>query len=321
MPISAVRKYWPQYEWSNVAAMIKNMKKAPERCEERFDGRLVAITGTTSGVGRQAARKYASMGATVVMVNRSEERSERVRGELVAEFGASVEQCIADLSVLSGIRKAGTYLSSQERPIDVLIHNAGLHMERRTETPDGLETNFAVHYLAPFVVTSMLLPKLKRDRAGRVLFVCSEAYRVMAWGLDLDDLQWERRRYSGIKGYGAGKIAQLLSMHRLAAELSPYGVTVNAMHPGMVRSESGKGNGPLYQWYKRHVIDTRSDSPEVSAEALYYLGASSALAGRTDSFFHLTTEEGLAPPALDPEAADALWERTVALLRDKGVEL
>jgi len=320
MPMSSVRKYWPQYEWSNVAAMLKNMKKTPARCEERFDGRLVVITGTTSGVGRQAARKYAAMGATVVMVNRSEERSERVRGELIADFGASVEQCIADLSVLSGMRTAGSYLAALGRPIDVLIHNAGLHLERRTETPDGLETNFALHYLAPFVITSMLIEKYKRDRAGRVLFVCSEAYRVMAWGQDLDDLQWERRRYSGIKGYGAGKLAQLLSMHRLAAELSPYGVTVNAMHPGMVRSDSGKGNGPLYQWYKRHVIDTHSDSPEVSAEALYYLGVSPVLADKTDSFFHLTTEEGLAPPARDPEAADALWERTLALLRTKGVE-
>lgn len=320
MPNQAIRRYWPQYKWSNVAAMLKNMKKRPELYEGRFDGRLAVITGATAGVGYHTARKYASMGARIVMINRNAEKSERVRKELTGEFGAEVEHCIADLSVLADIRRAGAYLAALERPIDILIHNAGIHLERRHETPDGLEANFALHYLAPFVMTAMLMPKLKRDRAGRVIFVGSEAYRFAVWGLDLDDLQWERRRYSGIKGYAAGKMAQLLSMHRFAKELIPFGVTVNSMHPGMVRSESGKNNGRFYQWYKRNVIDKNSDSPEVSAEALYYLGAAPALAGKTDAFFHLTTEEELTPPARDPEAADALWDTTVALLRGKGVE-
>lgn len=317
----AIRRYWPQYEWPNVAAMFKNMKKRPESHGERFDGRLTVITGATAGVGYRTARKYASMGARIVMINRNTQKSARVQKELTDEFGAEVEQCIADLSVLADIRRAGAYLAALDKPIDVLIHNAGIHLERRHETADGLETNFALHYLAPFVMTAMLMPKLKRDGTGRVIFVGSEAYRFAAWGLDLDDLQWEKRRYSGIKGYGAGKLAQLLSMHRFAKELIPFGVTVNSMHPGMVRSESGKTNGRFYQWYKKNVIDRYSDSPEVSAEALYYLGAAPALAEKTDAFFHLTTEEELSPPARDLEAADALWDTTMTLLRDKGVEL
>jgi retinol dehydrogenase-13 len=321
MPNDAIRRYWPQYEWSNVAAMFKNMRKRPEPCEERFDGRLVVITGATAGVGYHTVRKYASMGSRVVMINRNQEKSERVREELTDEFGVQVDHCLADLSVLADIRRVGAYLVAIERPIDVLVHNAGIHLEKRHETPDGLEANFALHYLAPFVMTAMLTPKFKRDRTGRVIFVGSEAYRFAAWGLDLDDLQWEKRRYSGIKGYAAGKMAQLLAMHRFANELIPYSVTVNSMHPGMVRSESGKNNGPFYQWYKRNVIDKNSDSPEVSAEALYFLGAAPALAGKTDAFFHLTTEEELAPPARDLPAADALWDRTVTLLRGKGVEL
>jgi NAD(P)-dependent dehydrogenase (short-subunit alcohol dehydrogenase family) len=97
----------------------------------------------------------------------------------------------------------------------------------------------------------MLLPKMARDRTGRIILVSSEAYRFAAWGLSLDDLQLLRRSYTGIKAYGAGKLAQLLSMHLFARELSSCSVTINAMHPGMVRTETGKDNGRLYQWFKK----------------------------------------------------------------------
>lgn len=317
----AIKRYWPQYKWSNVAAMLKNMGAEPKRCPEPFEGRLVAITGATSGVGYRTARKYASMGARLVLINRNPERAERVRQELVDEFGASVDCLTADLSVLEDIRRAALHLAGLETPIDALIHNAGLHLSTRRETVDGFEMNFALHHLAPFVITRMLMPKMSRDGKGRIVFVGSEAYRFAAWGLDLEDLQWERRAYSGLKAYGAGKLAQLLSMHRFAKELEPRGVTVNAMHPGMVRTETGKDNGRLYKWYKRNFVDANSASPDISAEALYYLGASSELAGTTDRFFHLTTEEEMAPPAMDLEASEALYARTTELLLGKGLAL
>jgi retinol dehydrogenase-13 len=299
--------------------MIKNMKKPSLVCQDRSHGKLVVITGATAGVGYHTARKYAAMGSNVVMINRNRAKSERVQQELVQDFGVKVEFFIADLSVLAEIQKAGEYLAKIETLIDVLIHNAGIHLEKRQETPDGLETNFALHYLAPFIITHMVMEKLKRDQRGRVIFVGSEAYRFAPWGLDLEDLQWVRRRYSGIKAYGAGKIAQLLAMHRFAQELSPYGVTVNAMHPGTVRTESGKDNSKFYQWYKKQVIDKNSDSPDVSANALYYLGIAPELADTTDQFFHLTTQEELTPPALDMEAAENLWQATLYFLHSKGV--
>lgn len=301
--------------------MLKNMKEEPERCGDPFGSKLAVITGATSGIGLYAARKYASMGARLVLINRNKEKSERVCREMTEYFGVQAEYFVADLSSLEDMQRAGRYLAELEQPIDALIHNAGLHLETRHETVDGLEANFALHYLAPFVITKMLMPKFGRDRTGRVIFVGSEGYRFAMWGLDLDDLQWERNKYSGLKAYGAGKLAQLLSMHIFAKELAPYDVTINAMHPGMVRTETGKDNGRLYQWYKKNIIDTRSATPEISAEALYYLGASTALSRTSDKFFHLTKEEELAPPARDSEAAEALWERTIALLDHKGVRL
>jgi len=318
---SAIRRYWPQYKWSNVLAMIRNMKRHPRRNTEPFRDKLVVITGATSGIGYRTARKYAAMNAHIIMVNRNPEKSERVRREIAEEFGATTEYVIADLEFLTEIRRVGQYMLSLDKPIEVLIHNAGVHLESRKETPEGLEVNFVVHYLCPLIITRMLMPKYQRDRTGRIILVSSEAYRFAAWGLDLEDLQWKRRRYSGLKAYGAGKLAQIQSMHLLARELASHNVTINAMHPGMVRTESGKDNGRLYQWYKKNVIDRFSDSPEVSAEALYYLGTSPEVTHTSDVFFHLTTEEELTPPARDLEAAEALWERTRALLHEEGVAL
>jgi len=317
----AIRRYWPQYEWSNIFTLLKNIKKEPRRCSEPFTDKLVVITGATSGVGYHTARKYASMGARLLLINRNPEKSERVCKEIVDDFGVEVASIIADLAVLADIQRVGRHLAELALPIDVLIHNAGLHHSTRKETADGLEVNFALHYLAPFVITSMLMPKMARDRTGRIILVSSEAYRFAAWGLRLDDLQWQLRSYAGTKVYGAGKLAQLLSMHLFARELSPCNVTINAMHPGMVRTETGKDNGRLYQWYKKNIIDKNSASVDISAEALYYLGASGEVAQASDRFFHLTTEEELAPPARDLEAAEALRVRTMELLNQKGVAL
>jgi len=316
---ASMKKYWGKYKWSNVYAMLKNMKHAPEKNPELFRDKLVVITGATSGIGYYTARKYASMGAHILMINRNRDKSEAVRKEIAEEFGASVEYVIADLTLLSDIQRVGQHLLSIEKPIDVLIHNAGVHLESRNENPVGLEVNFVIHYLCPFIINKMLIPKYQRDRTGRILLVSSEAYRFAAWGLDLEDMQWKRRRYTGIKAYAAGKLAQLLFMHILSAELAPYNVTINAMHPGMVRTETGKDNGRWYQWYKKNIINKLSTTPDVSAEALYYLGTSPKLSQTTDVFFHLTTEEELTPPALDLEVAEALLIKTRNFLNKEGI--
>lgn len=318
---AGMKKYWTKYKWSNVNAMIKNMHRDPKPNTEPFRDRLVVITGATSGIGYHTARKYASMGAHILMINRNPEKSEAVRNEVAEEFGTPIDFLIADLANLSEIYRVGQHLLSLEKPIDVLIHNAGVHLQTRRENALGLEENFAIHYLCPLIITKLLIPKYQRDRSGRILLVTSEAYRFSAWGLDLADLQWKNRRYSGIQAYGAAKLAQLLFMHLISVELAPYEVTINAMHPGMVRTETGKDNGKWYQWYKKNVIDRLSASADVSAEALYYLGTSPELSHITDVFFHLTTEEELAPPAQDLEAAQALSVRTLEYLNEAGILL
>ncbi|MFO7723401.1 MAG: hypothetical protein R6V49_09310, partial [Bacteroidales bacterium] len=144
--------------------------------------------------------------------------------------------------------------------------------------------------------------------------------RFAAWGLRLDDMNWEKRRYSGLKSYGSAKTAQLLSMLIFDEHFRSSGVTINTMHPGAVKTDTGEENGPVYRWFKKHFFDKTLKSPEISAEALFYLGVSPEMNGVSGKFFNLTAEEEPAPPALDREVAGRLWEETLKItgLNEKG---
>lgn len=303
-----MHKYWKEYQWSNVFAMLRNQKLDPAVCTDDFHNRLVVITGATSGIGRAAARLYATHGADILCINRSKAKSEELCREINDDFKTSCSYLVSDFSRMSDIHDAAGQLAALDRDIDVLIHNAGVFTTNRELTGDGLEMVFQVNYLSTFIINHTLIDKLSDQNSGRILYVNSEAHRFAVWGLDFEDLQWEQRRYSGLKGYGAAKTAQLLSMINFAERLAGTGVTINAMHPGNVKTGSGRNNGPIYQLFKRLLIDSSARPVDDAAEALYYLGVSPALDGVSGRFFNLTTEEEPAPPALDREAADQLWD-------------
>ena len=149
----------------------------------------------------------------------------------------------------------------------------------------------------------MLKDKLSSQKEARILFVNSEGHRFAIGGLRLDDLSWKKRHYSGLKGYGEAKTAQLLSMISFVKYYEGTGVTINAMHPGNVKTNMGENNGKLYRLSKRLFVSPSSRSPEISAEALYYLGVSKEKANITGCFFNLTTKEIPAPHVLDSDMA------------------
>jgi len=305
--------YLKQYKWSNVFAMINNLKLDPQICTDDFQHRLVVITGATSGIGYVTARKYAAHGADLLFINRNEKKSEELCKELRAEFNSNCSYIISDFSRLSDVHSAAKQLAALERNIDVLIHNAGVYLTQRTLTQDRFEAVFQTNYLSTFILNYYLLDKLKMQSSGRILFVNSEAYRFAVAGLHFDDLFWDQHRYSGIKSYGAAKMAQLLSMIKLNEYYQGTGITVNAMHPGNVKTNSGQNNGWLYKKLKSIFIDRSARPLEVAAEALYYLGVSSQLDHVSGKFFNLTTEEEPAPPALDKNAAEKLWKISIDL--------
>ncbi len=300
-------KYWKDYKWSNVLVMIHNLNLDPKICAEDFHQRLVVITGATSGIGYATARKFAACGADLLFINRNEMKTKELIEELNRDFNTNCSYLIAKFSKLADVHQAAEQLSSIARNIDVLIHNAGVYLTTRNITVDNNEEVFQTNYLSTFIINYYLREKLRNQNSGRILFVNSEEYRFAAFGIHMDDLTWSKHKYSGMKSYASAKMAQLLSMRKFTEYFQGTNITMNAMHPGNVRTNSGQNNGWLYKTFKRKVIDRGARPLSVSADALYYLGVSPDLDHVSGRFFNLTTEEELAPPAMDKDEAEKLW--------------
>jgi len=308
-----MNKYFKQYKWSNIFAMLKNQKRAPKVCKADYKNRLVVITGATSGIGYDAAKKFAAHGADILSINRNEEKSKMLCQELKRLNNTDCSYLIADFSNLSDTHAVAKQLANLERPIDVLIHNAGMFATKKAMTADNIEQVFQTNYLSSFIINYYLKDKFIRQNCGRIIYVNSEAHRFAAWGLHLDDLTWDKHAYAGIKSYGAAKTAQLLSMIMFNDYFADTCVTINAMHPGNVKTNSGNENGKLYKLFKKAVIDKNARSMENASESLYYLGVSQDVKDISGKFFNLTTLEDPAPPSLDKEAAEELWQLSIEL--------
>lgn len=305
--------YLKEYRWSNIFAMIRNNRATPEKETRDIPGALVVITGATSGIGYETARVYASHGAELLLINRNREKSEQLKQEIEREFSVPCSLYIADFAHLEQIHDTARMLASLERDIDILIHNAGVYNTKRRFTDDGIEEVFQVNYLSSFIINQYLKEKLRNQRHSRILYVNSEGHRFAIAGLRLDDLRWEKHHYTGLKSYGSAKTAQLLSLIPFVSCFQSSNVTINAMHPGDVKTNMGENNGSIYRFFKHLLINPSARSPVLSAQALYYLGVSEDVAGVTGRFFNFTTEEIPAPHALDSAVADRLWQQSLLI--------
>jgi len=306
-----VLKYLKEYRWADMRQMRANGRAPQHRSDARMEGKRCVITGATSGVGWEAAKALAAHGATLVLINRSREKSERACAALRDAYGAQCSYRLADFSDLFQVRAVADALAGENQPIDVLVNNVGMHSTHLTRTPEGRETVFCVNHLASFALTWKLLDTMRRSAPSRILQVNSQGHRF--GGLDVRDLDWRRRHYTGLRGYGAAKTAQLLTVWEFAELLEGSGVTIHAMHPGAVRSNIGSNNGALYRWYKDKVLSRTLADPAIAGQAIHYLATAPEVAETSGRYFNLTHLEKPAPHALDREVGQVVWAESLRL--------
>jgi NAD(P)-dependent dehydrogenase (short-subunit alcohol dehydrogenase family) len=265
------------------------------------------ITGASSGIGKAAAAAIAGMGASVVLVCRDRDRGERSVAEIRATTGnTDITLLLADLSSQRDIRRLANEYLATGRPLHVLLNNAGVMMLRREETVDGFERTFALNHLGYFLLTVLLLDRLKASAPARVVSVASDAHHYAGGGLDFDDLNAEKG-FSAWRAYGRSKGANILFTRELARRLEGTGVTANCLHPGFVGSNFATNNG----WYARlgmWLLRPFGRSPEKGAETAIYLCTSPDVDGVTGKYFFDKQPKWPKTYAQNDETARRLWE-------------
>jgi retinol dehydrogenase-13 len=278
-----------------------------------MNGKVCVITGATTGIGYYSSLCLAKGGAKVLMLVRDKAKAEKLCAEIASFSDQKAEYYLADFSNLNEVKQATLDILKTYPKIDVLINNAGIYLIIRQLSKDGYEKVFAVNHLASFLITSLLLKRMVESAPSRIIQVNSEGHRFN--GLDSNDLNWVKRKYGGYGSYGASKTAQLMTVWELHDLLQGKGVTINAMHPGAVKSNIGSYNGIVYNWFSKYIMQPLLKSPEISAHAIYYLASSPEMEGVSGKFFNLTNEEIPAPHAQNRELGKLIFKKSKELIQ------
>lgn len=280
-----------------------------EPVNANLSGKTCLVTGATAGIGKEIARGLVRCGARVVLTARSPERGERAREELArTTSGAEVEVLAMDLSDQRSIREAAARFRGENERLHVLVNNAGVWATTRRTSPDGLELTFATNVIGYHLLTRELRPMLERSAPARVVNVASS----LARDLDLTDLQFERRRYDGMRAYAQSKQADRMLTWAWAERLLDARVTVNACHPGMVNSELTRDATGVVGLVSRALFRVAGRSPERGADTPLWLAASVAAEGVTNKLWK--DRAPVVCPYRDPAQVQALWDAVEALV-------
>ena len=270
-----------------------------------MDGKHVLITGATSGIGLAAAEAFAGLGANVAIIGRNATRTRVASAQIrTAGKGATVGTFIADLSSQASVRTVAAEVLARTPRLDVLINNAGAMHGARQLTSDGIELTWAVNHLAPFLLTSLLLDRLKESAPARIITTSSEAHQGAR--IPFNDVNAERS-YRSFGRYGETKLANILFTTELARRLNGTGVTANCFHPGLVATGFNRNNGLLMD-LGMTALKLLSRSPQKGAETLVWLATSPDVVDVSGRYFFDHERRPPSPEAQDTETARRLWE-------------
>jgi NAD(P)-dependent dehydrogenase (short-subunit alcohol dehydrogenase family) len=277
-----------------------------------MQGKVCLITGGTNGIGKSTAHELARMGATVVIVGRDAQKTSRVVEEIRQASGNdNVDSLLADLSSRQEVRRLANEFESKYSRLHVLLNNAGAVFMRRQLSVDGIEMTLALNHLAPFLLTNLLLDKIRASAPARIVNVSSGAHT--SGKIEFDNLQGERD-YSP-RAYDDSKLATILFTMELARRLEGTEVTVNALHPGFASTGFGKNNPGFLMKTIRAVVPLIARSPEKGAETSIYLASSPEVQGITGKYFADRKVTQPAPRATDMVVARRLWDTSAELVR------
>jgi len=277
-----------------------------------MQGKICMVTGANSGIGKATALELAQMGATVVMVCRDRARGEEARSEITTKSrNNAVDLLLADLSSQQSIRQLVENFQHHYTHLHVLINNAGAAYPGRRETVDGLEMTFAVNYLAPFLLTNLLLDVLKASAPARIVNVSSVTQK--SGYIQMDDLQ-EVKRYRPMRVYGQSKLAVVLFTYELARRLQGTGVMANCLHPGFVATNFAQSDvGPAVRLLVK-LIGSFGASPQEGAKTSIYLASSPKVEGVTGKYFVKSIPRRSAAISYDESLQRQLWEQSAKLV-------
>lgn len=273
-----------------------------------MQGKRVAITGPTAGIGRETALELGRRGAELVLLCRNEAKGEALAAEIAELGGPPAEVVHMDMASLASVRGAAGAILASAKPLDVLLNNAGLINTERRESLDGYEETLAVNHFAPFLLTGLLLPALQRSRAARIVNVASDAHQFVR-GMRFEDMQ-ALENYRTFREYGRSKLANMLFTLSLAQRLEGQGITVNCLHPGAVSTSLGGQNRGVLSRLLPLLLKPFFRSPEQGAQTSIYLCCDEAVADVTGRYFVRCKAVKPRPWALDKAAAERLWSYT-----------
>lgn len=269
--------------------------------------KIVMITGANSGIGKATAIALAKMDATIVMVCRNLDTGQKVQKEIKRlTENDNIDLFQSDLASQAEIRRLVDQFKKKYTKLDVLINNAGIVRSKRIESIEGFEMNFAVNYVAPFLLTNLLLDLLIKSAPSRIINVSSEVHRNAK--LDFDDLQ-SNKDYGAFKTYGKSKLALLLFTYELSRRLEGKRVTVNAVHPGVVKTNLGRDQSYFAQLFTKLFFK----SPEKGAQTSVYLASSPEVKDITGKYFANKAPKKSSEESYNLENAKKLWDISIKL--------
>jgi NAD(P)-dependent dehydrogenase (short-subunit alcohol dehydrogenase family) len=275
-------------------------------------GKVCMITGATSGIGEAAATAIAACDPTIFLVARNPQKAEATRERITAETGNDkIEILVGDLASQSEIRRVAAEFLERELPLHLLFNNAGVVMLNRQETVDGLEATFAVNHLGYFLLTNLLLDRMRDSAPARIVNTASGAHAYSGGRLDFDDLQSEKG-FSWMKVYAKSKLANILFTRELARRLDGSGVTVNCFHPGFVGSNLAVNNGVLAKLVTL-ALRPLARSNEKGAETGVHLCLSPEVEGESGLYYYDKKPTWPKSYAQNDEDAARLWDESVRL--------